>query len=344
VLNQEEQQENTIIGHQKNRQLLLGLHRSDCAAGSYLFSGMESIGKKLTAFWFAKLVNCKSKPAPCNRCISCRKIDQGVHPDVKFVEKLEDKTVITIDQVREQIIEEANYKPFEGRFRVFIVDDAHLLNEQAQNAMLKTLEEPSPTTIIILITSRVSELIPTVVSRCREIKFFSLSSGEVQSILEKKLTLPPEKVKLLTSLASGAPGKAIFLAQDDDFWKRREEIFQLLEKLPDGKLGDVLDFCSSYRVSRQDVGKLESTFEIILSWFRDLSFMNNGMSGDSLINPDFEDSLKHVIYCYDAADILSIQDLTLEIRKLIFNNNLNIKMGLQRLMIKIMQAGTVKIR
>jgi DNA polymerase III subunit delta' len=334
---------NSLAGHDKNRTVLLKLFHEGFVSGSYLFSGIESVGKKLTALWFAKLLNCREENAPCGVCVSCRKIDGGIHPDVKLITRDEAKTVITIDQVRGQVIDEANYKPFEGKYRVFIVDDAHLLNEQAQNAMLKTLEEPGETVVLVLVTSRPSELLPTIVSRCRELRFFPLSREEMEKILQVKADIEPEKLKLLTVFSTGAPGKALELADDKDFWKRREDIFGILEKLPDGKLGDILKFCESYNVSRTDIKALESTFEIMLSWFRDMLFLKSEMSADFLVNKDFCMNMNRVVFCFEPEDLLAIQDMILEMRKLVFENNLNIKMVLQRLFIRIKQAGSVKI-
>jgi DNA polymerase III subunit delta' len=332
-----------LIGHEKNRMVLLKLFSEGFVSGSYLFSGIESVGKKMMALWFAKLLNCPDENPPCEKCISCRKINGGIHPDVKMITREENKTVITIDQVRSQVIDEANYRPFEGKFRIFIIDDAHLLNEQAQNALLKTLEEPGETVIIILVTSRPSELLPTIISRCREIKFFPLPPGEIQAILGEISGVEPEKLGLLAHFSSGAPGKALQLAEDRDFWNRREELFGVLEKLPDGKLDDILRFCESYNISRTDVKALESTFEIMLSWFRDILFLKSDMDRESLVNDDYYINLNRVVFCFEPEDVLSIQNLILEIRKLVFENNLNIKMALQRLLIRIKQAGSVKI-
>lgn len=331
-----------LIGHENNRKLIYRLWQNRAVSGSYLFTGMDSIGKKMTALWFARMLNCHDPDPPCGSCRSCRKINSGLHPDVKVIAREKDKTVITIDQVRQEIIDPSNYKPLEGKFRVFIVDDAHLLNEQAQNAMLKTLEEPGSLIIITLVTCRPSELLPTIISRCREIKFFPLSPDVMEKILYTN-GISGEKIKLLMSLASGSPGRAIDIFRDESFWKRRGQLFAILHRLPDGRLEDILDFSEKFKISRTDVRSLELVFESLLSWFRDILYLQNRMPGRSLINEDFYENLKHVANCYTCEDIIGIQDLILEIRKLVFENNMNIKMALQRLLIKIKQAGTVKI-
>lgn len=315
------------------------------ASGSFIFSGMDSIGKKQVALWYAMLVNCPEDSPPCGRCISCRKIQKGLHPDVKVITKSEDRKVITIDQARREVMEEAHFKPFEGRFRVFVIDDAHLLNDQAQNALLKVLEEPGPNVIIILVTSRQEDLLPTIRSRCRVFKFQPLRSEVVEQILRMETDLPfdDDRIRLLSLASYGSPGKAIRMASDTDYWKRRNTIFSLLESLPDGKLEDVLDFADSYRVSYSDVGVLESTFEIILSWFRDILILHATGDDSLVLNEDYKNSLYSVAGCYQPSDVVKIQDLVLEIRKLVLENNLNLKMAFQRLFIHIKKTGSVGV-
>lgn len=334
---------NDLRGHHKNRDLLKKQLRENFVSGSYLFSGMEAIGKKKTAMWFAQLVNCEESDAPCGVCRSCRNIEKGLHPDVVVITRLEEKTVITIDQIREQLLNESNFKPLEGRYRVFIIDDAHLLNDQAQNSLLKVLEEPGNAIIIVLVTNRPSELIGTILSRCRSMKFFPLSKEDMDAILRSNPDIPEDRVHLVAATAAGSPGKAINQALDDQFWKMRKSIFSTLELLPDGRNGIIIRFLSSFKIARTDVEHLESVFEIILSWFRDILFIQDGMDNSYLINRDFRDSLDKVAYCYEQADIFSIQELILEVRKLVFENNMNIQLGLQRILIKIKQFGSVRL-
>jgi len=330
-----------LKGHNRNRKLIELLCQEGSASGTYLFSGMEAIGKKLVALWFSQLVNCSSENPPCGNCLSCMKIEKNIHPDVKVISRREDKTVITIDQIREELISEANYKPHEGAYRVFIIDDAHQLNDQAQNALLKVTEEPGDRIVIILVTSRPSELIDTIISRCRILRFFPLSSSDMEVVLSGITDIPRDRIKLVTATSSGSPGKAIRQACDEDFWKMRKKIFDILEKLPDGSLGDIIKFCDGFKISRREVEKLESFFEIVLSWIRDLLYIQEGMDESALINSDFRESLEKVVFCFQAENLISLKDLILEVRKLVFENNLNIRLGMQRMFIKIKEYGSI---
>jgi len=139
---------------------------------SYLFVGPAGAGKLEAAKKFAKAVNCLSENnKPCEICLSCKKINSQIHPDVFFVEPKGPSSFIGIDQIRE-VIQKANLKPYEGKSKVFIINNAHSMNVQASNAFLKTLEEPPENTIFILISRSKELLLSTIVSRCHIIRFF----------------------------------------------------------------------------------------------------------------------------------------------------------------------------
>ena len=151
---------------------------------SLLFAGPSGVGKRLTALAVAQALNCTNTSQgsglraegsvdACGACAACTRIARGVHPDVLFVEP-GDSGAIKIDQVRD-IVDRAQYRPFEGRRRVVIIDEADALVQPAQNALLKTLEEPTPSSVFILVTSRPDMLLPTVLSRCPQLRFRPLS-------------------------------------------------------------------------------------------------------------------------------------------------------------------------
>ncbi|MFP4498051.1 MAG: DNA polymerase III subunit delta' C-terminal domain-containing protein, partial [Vulcanimicrobiota bacterium] len=213
----------------------------------------------------------------------------------------------------------------------------------AQNALLKTLEEPGERIIIVLVTSRPSDLLPTVVSRCRQLKFIPLPLEKVKQILIKSGAETGREISMLVNYSWGAPGKAVELAQNKTFWDLRDKLLENLNALPDGNLEDILEFVKKFHVSRSQVFELESVFEILLSWCRDIQFLQEGMKGEELINSDRFNELNQIIYCFSAEDIVNIQELIYELRNLVFNNNMNLNLALQRLFIKIKNYGSVKI-
>ena len=177
-----------VVGHVRLIELLSRSVAGGTLPPSLLFAGPAGIGKRLAALAVAQALNCtapvvshQSSVDACGTCASCTRIARGVHPDVLFVTP-GDSGAIKIDQVRD-IVDRAHYRPFEGRRRVVVIDDADALVHPAQNALLKTLEEPSPSSVFILVTSRPDMLLPTVVSRCPQLRFRPLSAIDIASAL-----------------------------------------------------------------------------------------------------------------------------------------------------------------
>ncbi|HLD29395.1 MAG TPA: DNA polymerase III subunit [bacterium] len=190
-------------GNEKVKKLLSAEFRERRMAGSYLFSGPRGVGKKLFALWFARLIQCSSPKGdePCGECHSCKAIMRGTDPDVVLIEPLADEgkrlvvPTLKIETIRENLIRKSSLKSWQGRWKIFIIDEAHTLTEDAGNLLLKTLEEPPEKVLIILVTHLSSKLLPTVRSRLRRVEFetinwdaakeFYLSSGWTPEELER---------------------------------------------------------------------------------------------------------------------------------------------------------------
>lgn len=183
---------------------------------AYLFVGPDGIGKELFALELAKAVQCANGPAEaCDRCPACQKTEHGNHPDVTFLRRVtqgakgERRAQILIGQVREAIQEPIAYKPFEGRYKVFAVVEAERMTEEAQNCLLKTLEEPPPHSLLVLLASRLEPFVDTVVSRCQIVRFRPLRDEQAARILVDGHGLEPARAAALARLAAGSPGKAL---------------------------------------------------------------------------------------------------------------------------------------
>jgi len=195
---------------------------------SLLFAGPDGVGKRTLAFMLAKALNCLSQETGfCNQCASCRKIDAGTHPDVVFVGVLEDKHFLSIDQIR-GVKQDVFYQPFEGRFRVFIFDDAERMKDEAANSILKILEEPPPSTKIILLTTTPYSLLPTIRSRCHVFSFSPLPLSDILLFLEQRTALSSEDRDLCARLGQGSIGKALSI-ELDAFRASRNEVFTFIQ-------------------------------------------------------------------------------------------------------------------
>jgi DNA polymerase-3 subunit delta' len=197
-----------IPGHRRLLDLLARSIERRTLPPSLIFEGPAGAGKRATAVAVAQALNCmQSGPDACGECAACRKIVRGVHPDVLIVAP-GDSGSIKIEQVRD-IADRANYRPFEGRRRVVIIDDADALVAAAQNALLKTLEEPPATSVFILVTSRPDVLLPTVRSRCIRLRF---AAGATDTI-DQEARDDAERV-LSATARSGDAGRRLETAKE----------------------------------------------------------------------------------------------------------------------------------
>ncbi|MFO7570419.1 MAG: DNA polymerase III subunit delta' [Smithellaceae bacterium] len=205
----------TIYGHHRQISMLERSIAQQRVGHAYLFSGLEGIGKKTLALAFAQTLNCENpvehKDA-CGQCPPCRKLLSGNHPDVHQVST--ERQFLRIDDVR-QIQNQMTFKPLDGRLRIVIIDDADKMNEQAANALLKTLEEPTSSNVLILISARPYWLPQTVLSRCRHLRFNPLPADLVARYLVDHLSMAMERARLLANLSGGSIAKALDLNTEE---------------------------------------------------------------------------------------------------------------------------------
>jgi DNA polymerase-3 subunit delta' len=231
-----------ITGHDRTFARLTRSIASGSLPPALIFSGVAGIGKRRAALALAQTLNCptpvhdvqraeprsrgmlsfdahdgdsRGGPAPvslaidaCGECASCRRIARRVHPDIIVIEPAEDTGNIRVEDVR-ALNDRINYRPFEGRWRVVVIDVADAMLDQAQNALLKTLEEPPSSSVFTLITARPDDLLPTVRSRCPRIRFAPLTIAEVAAILEREHGVDPTGAQALAAVAGGSVGVAL---------------------------------------------------------------------------------------------------------------------------------------
>ncbi|MPZ21004.1 MAG: AAA family ATPase [Luteitalea sp.] len=218
-----------IAGHSQMRALLARAVRQETLPPTLLFAGPNGVGKRMTAVALAQALNClepfdspggppaashqaRSWPIPdsrdaCGRCTACARIGRGVHADVRLLTPNE-RGAIAVDTVRE-VIDQANYRPFEGRRRVIIVDDADAMTEAAQNALLKTLEEPTPSSVFVLVTGRPDLLRPTVRSRCQRLRFGLIDADDIAGCLVTQHGFTSARARAAAAVAGGCFARAL---------------------------------------------------------------------------------------------------------------------------------------
>ena len=249
---------------------------------AYIFFGPQGVGKRLSAVNFAKALNCVSPKdgGPCDGCISCRKIDAMNHPDFVVLSPEKDSASIKIDAVRE-LARDISLKPYEARKKVYIIDDAALMKHEAQNALLKTLEEPVTDSVLILVTSDIPRLFSTIRSRAQEVRFFPLTADEIKEVLVGAYGIEKTRAHILAHISSGTLGGALKY-NDEELFEKRSRIIDAIDK----KTFFEWDFEG---VSRTE---LKMYLDIILTWYRDILVAKTGSGPASgFVNIDKEDAI-----------------------------------------------------
>jgi len=271
-----------IYGHEKKIEIIRKTMAKKRIAHAYLFSGIQAIGKRTLAGEFIKAINCEKADSlndSCGECASCRKINHGSHPDVFSVEA--NGQFIRIDSIRE-MQKRITCKPLEARMRAFIIDDADKMNDQAANALLKMLEEPSEANILILVTARPYYLPSTIASRCQHMRFNPLGVETVAKFLVDQTGMDDPGAKLLASLAGGSIGNAMQLNKEDVI-TYRTELLKLLSSTRKEDPFSLINFASFLGHGRKEI---KQGLNILNTFFRDALIFKEVRQNEMLINQD----------------------------------------------------------
>ena len=302
---------NEIIGHRRLIALLSRAIAQNTLPQSLLFAGTDGVGKRRTAVALAETLNCLEPVSTatmprdaCGTCPSCRRIARGVHPDVPIVEP-GDLGSIKIEQIRD-VVDRAGYRPFEGRRRVVIIDDAEAMVDAAQNALLKTLEEPPPTSVFVLVSSMPDALLPTVLSRCQRLRFGELSAAEVANALVRDHDYGEAEARAAAADADGSIGRALSAASSD-VTDAREMALRLLEQTSrvadPARLIDVareITPAGGGKASGAERDQLSACLRVLASLLRDIGLVNAQGDVASLANADLAPQLRVLAKTFDS--------------------------------------------
>jgi DNA polymerase III subunit delta' len=271
-----------IIGHQRQLETLRSAIGNGRLHHAYLFLGSEGVGKRMIAMALAKAIHCvEPNQDYCGQCVECARITNGNHPDVRLIEPLADKKEISIQQIRE-LQRELNYRSFSGKQKIAIIDPAVLMNSSAQNALLKTLEEPPVDSLIVLIAPNAGGLLPTLRSRCLRLSFAPLSSAQVAAFLETQHGMQADSAKLLAAMSMGSIGAAANLDKDELIEKRRIWSSMLISlKVGDYNAASIA--AEAFTKNRDEALKFLNWAE---SWYRDLLIYDATQRPNELVNLD----------------------------------------------------------
>ena len=291
-----------ITGHRQLLELIARAAVRGTLPPSLIFAGPEGVGKRMAAIALAQFLNCpnRTQDDSCGTCASCARIARRVHADVLIIEP-GDTGAIRIDQIRDAI-ERTAYRPFEGRMRVVIIDDADVVNVEAQNALLKTLEEPPAASIFVLVTSRPDVLLPTVRSRCQRLRFGRLAPVDVAAVLMREHDFAEANAHAAASLSDGSIGVAL-KGGSEEFAEAREAAAHLLETValthdPRRKLEGAKVLSGAAR-GTSDRDELARRLRALASMLRDLGVLISRADERALANADLRAQLQRLQQSFD---------------------------------------------
>ena len=292
-----------IAGHRPLLELLSRATARATLPPSLIFAGPEGVGKRLTATALAQALNCErpiegeDRRDACGTCAACKRIARGVHADILVIEP-GDSGSIKVDQVREAI-DRSMYRPFEGRRRVVIVDEADALMPEAQNALLKTLEEPPPASVFVLITNRPDVLLPTVRSRCQVLRFGPLTPGEVAEVLMRDHGLEAADAHAAAAAADGSVGRAL-AGSAEDANEARDAAARLLQAAASSQdPRRRLDGAKALTGGSGDRDDLARRLLALCSLIRDLGLLLSRADDRALANTDLKPQLQALLRFFD---------------------------------------------
>ncbi len=277
-----------VVGHRDIIGYIQDAVQQNKVSHAYILNGQRGSGKKMLAKLFATTLQCETgKSEPCNECRSCIQANNGNHPDIITV-KHEKPGSISVDDIRSQVNGDIMIKPYSSPYKIYIIPEADLLTVQAQNALLKTIEEPPEYAIIFLLTENADSLLPTIRSRCVMLKLRNIKDKLVKKYLMEQLQIPDYQADLCAAFAQGNIGRAVMLAKSEHFNEIKEEAIQLLKYINEMELSEIVS-----AIKEINKYKLEVTdyLDIITIWYRDVLLYKATKDVGSLV---FGDQLKYI--------------------------------------------------
>lgn len=277
-----------VIGHNDIIEYIQNAVSQDKVSHAYILNGERGSGKKMLADLFAMTLQCEEHtPSPCGECHSCKQAKSGNHPDIIHV-KHEKPNTISVDDIRTQVNNDIVIKPYGSPHKIYIIPEADLLSVQAQNALLKTIEEPPAYAVIFLLTENAESLLPTIMSRCVMLKLRNIKTTLIKKYLMEQMQIPDYQADICAAFAQGNMGRAIMLASSEHFNEIKEEALQLLRHINEMEISEIVSAIKkigTYKLSVNDY------LDIIMIWYRDVLIYKATKDVNGIV---FADQLKYI--------------------------------------------------
>lgn len=324
-----------VVGQSHVKRFLANIVKSGRIPHAYLFCGAKGTGRTEAALSFSKALNCENVQdgEACGQCISCRKIDSGNHPDVTIIEP--DGASTKIDQMR-MMIREAAFRSYESPWRVFIITCAETMNQEAANSILKLLEEPPDNCVIILLSTSIRRILPTIISRCQVVEFRRVSDSVIEDYVVEKTGISKDEARPFAWLANGAPDKAVELVANNKIKALRDEIIDSISQIQDYNKLKVLQLATKLSKDKDNV---DFVIDVLVTWFRDIAVFPETLSRDFLVNVDKFDLLKKSARAFSNSRVLWIINELHELKKNLWltRRSLNVQFAFEVLLLNIVR-------
>lgn len=319
-----------VVGQEQLTGHLQNAIRMGKVSHAYILQGEAGSGKKMLADIFATTLECEEQGIePCGRCQSCKQAMSGNHPDIRRI--THEKATIGVDDIRLQLNNEIMIKPYSRPYKVYIIDEAEKMTEQAQNAMLKTIEEPPEYAVILLLTVNAKQLLPTILSRCTQLSLRPVAKQAIQKLLTENYGIAPYMAELAADFADGVPGRAVNYASSENFVVLKDEVLRLFRRM------DTITAEELYRTVKDWAGRkteLPDILALMSLWYRDVLVVKSTKgSGKVLFREEsIELSRQADRYSYRAIEqrINAIEQLRQRM-----NANVNLEVALELLLFTI---------
>ncbi|MCI9143712.1 MAG: DNA polymerase III subunit delta' [Lachnospiraceae bacterium] len=322
-----------IIGQEQIKEHLCSALSTGKVSHAYIINGEKSSGKEFIARVFSMALQCESEGTePCQECHSCRQALSGNHPDIIRVVH-EKPNSISVDDIREQVNSSVAIKPYSSPRKVYLINEAEKMTVQAQNALLKTLEEPPEYVVILLLVSNVNALLPTILSRCVVLNMKPVSDSLVKQYLCTQLQVPDYKAEVCAAFARGNVGKAKALATSEDFENIKTEALSLLKYIQDMELNEIITAVKKITEYKM---KINDYLDICAIWYRDALLFKATSDMNQLI---FKEEIQALRRTAQRSSYEGIENIihALDTAKKRLDSNVNFELVMELLMLTIQE-------
>lgn len=321
-----------IVGQEQLKEHLENAIKMNKVSHAYIINGERSAGKEFIAKTFAMALQCENREGiePCQECHSCKQALSGNHPDIIFVTH-EKPGTIGVDDIRNQINGDVAIKPYSSPKKIYIMNEGEKMTVQAQNALLKTLEEPPEYAVILILTTNVDSLLPTILSRCVVLNMKPVKDAQVKKFLMENMEIPDYKADICVAFARGNVGKARLLAKSEEFDKVKEEAITLLKYIGEMELNEVVTAIKKINEYKFDVNDY---LDILSIWYRDVLLFKATHDVNNLI---FREEIQYIRKVADKSTYEGIEQIidALEKSKQRLNANVNFDLTMELLLLTI---------